>query len=69
MNYCVSCGSPIPDGQRTCSMCYGDIDHGKDEHYRKWAEEQERHRIQMENDDQELEELARKEEEEERKGF
>ena len=31
MNYCVDCGSPIPDGQRTCSMCYGDIDHGKDD--------------------------------------
>ena len=42
-NYCVCCGAPIPDdqGSRTCSMCYGDIDHGKDGYYRRWAEEQE----------------------------
>ena len=24
-NYCSECGYSIPDGQRTCSMCYGDI--------------------------------------------
>jgi len=42
MNHCVQCGSPIPDSQRTCSMCYGDIDHGTDGYYRRWAEEQER---------------------------
>jgi len=41
-NYCVDCGSPIPDRQRTCSMCYGDIDHGHDGYYHQWAEEQER---------------------------
>ena len=40
MNYCTSCGSPIPDGQgKSCSMCYGDIDHGKDGYYRQWAED------------------------------
>ena len=41
-NYCVNCGSPIPDnqGSSTCSMCYGDIEHGKDGYYREWAEEQ-----------------------------
>lgn len=40
--YCVDCGSPLPDnqGSRTCSMCYGDIDHGRDGFYRRWAEEQ-----------------------------
>jgi len=42
MNSCVQCGSPIPEGQQTCSMCYGDIDHGSDGYYRRWAEEQER---------------------------
>ena len=42
MSYCVQCGSPIPDGQRTCSMCYGDIDHGSDGYYREWAEQRER---------------------------
>lgn len=41
MAYCTSCGSPIPDGQgNSCSMCYGDIDHGRDGYYRQWAEEQ-----------------------------
>ena len=41
-NYCVMCGSPTPEGQRTCSMCYGDMEHGRDGYYRQWAEEQER---------------------------
>lgn len=40
---CVMCGSPIPDdqGSNSCSMCYGDIDHGKDGYYRDWMEQQE----------------------------
>jgi len=43
MPYCTSCGSFIPEGQgKSCSMCYGDIDHGKDGYYRAWMEEQER---------------------------
>jgi len=43
MPYCTSCGRPIPDGQgKSCSMCYGDIDHGRDGYYRQWAEEMER---------------------------
>lgn len=41
MSYCSMCGAPIPDGQRVCSMCYGDIDYGGDGYYREWAEEQE----------------------------
>ncbi len=42
MPYCVMCGSWIPEdqGSKTCSMCYGDIDHGKDGYYRQWAERQ-----------------------------
>lgn len=41
--YCTMCGEPIPDnqGSNTCSMCYGDIDHGKDGYYRRWLEEME----------------------------
>ena len=41
-NYCVMCGEPIPEnqGSRTCSMCYGDIDHGKDGYYRNWLEQE-----------------------------
>lgn len=43
MKHCVQCGLSIPDnqGSSTCSMCYGDIDHGKDGYYREWAERQE----------------------------
>lgn len=38
-NYCTSCASPIPDGQgKSCSMCYGDVDHGSDGYYRRWLE-------------------------------
>ena len=43
MPYCSSCGSEIPEGQgSSCSMCYGDIDYGRDGYYQAWAEEQER---------------------------
>ena len=40
---CTMCGSPLPNnqGSRTCSMCYGDIDHGRDGYYREWAEREE----------------------------
>lgn len=42
---CTSCGSPIPPGQgKSCSMCYGDIDYGRDGYYREWAEQQEQRR-------------------------
>lgn len=40
MKYCVDCGSPIPDGQNTCSMCYGDPYHGYDGYYLKWLEDE-----------------------------
>jgi hypothetical protein len=40
MPYCTSCGQPIPEGQgRSCSMCYGDPDHGRDGYYRKFLED------------------------------
>ena len=44
MAYCIQCSVAIPDnqGSRTCSMCYGDIDHGKDGYYRQWLEDEER---------------------------
>ena len=45
MKYCSSCGRPIPDGQgKSCSMCYGDVDYGRDGYYRQWLEEQEQRR-------------------------
>ena len=41
MKSCTSCGSAIPDGQgNSCSMCYGDIGHGTDGYYERWAREQ-----------------------------
>ena len=39
MLYCTSCGSPIPEGQgKSCSMCYGDLDYGRDGYYRAEVE-------------------------------
>lgn len=29
-NYCTMCGRSIPEGQSTCSSCYGDPFHGSD---------------------------------------
>ena len=40
MNYCSCCGSPIPDNQRVCSMCYGDIGYVTDGYYEEWARNQ-----------------------------
>ena len=40
MNYCKMCGSPIPDGQNVCSMCYGDVGYGRDGYYEEWARQQ-----------------------------
>ena len=53
MSYCTSCGSDIPDGQgRSCSMCYGDVGHGKDRYYENWIDEQlwEQERKRLENE-------------------
>lgn len=38
MSHCVDCGLPVPDGQHTCSMCYGDPYHGRDGYYMEWLE-------------------------------
>ena len=52
MASCVMCGSWIPDdqGSSSCSMCYGDIDHGKDGYYREWAEGVEQQEQQQEQE-------------------
>uniref|UniRef100_A0A6M3L971 Uncharacterized protein n=1 Tax=viral metagenome TaxID=1070528 RepID=A0A6M3L971_9ZZZZ len=57
MARCQMCGSPIPDKQKICSMCYGDIGYGSDGYAEKWALEQ--MRIQQE------EEEAKKQQEDE----
>lgn len=58
MASCVMCGSYIPDnqGSRSCSMCYGDPDHGKDGYYRAELErqlEQEEERRQQDREQDE----------------
>lgn len=52
MSNCSMCGISIPEGQRTCSMCYGDVDHGRDGYYRDWLERQseEERRVEDERD-------------------
>ena len=55
MSGCVMCGVPIPDGQRVCSMCYGDIDYGRDGYYRAWVEREDE-RQQNEEREQETQE-------------
>ena len=42
MSNCSQCGISILNGQRTCSMCYGDPDHGTDGYYRDEMERQDR---------------------------
>ena len=61
MASCSMCGSWIPDnqGSRTCSMCYGDVDHGKDGYYRRymeeWAEEDARKEYERQQEQQQEE--------------
>ena len=54
MNCCVCCGTSLPNnqGSKTCSVCYGDPDHGSDGILRQqmdaqrdddWLDRQERH--------------------------
>jgi len=51
MPNCTSCGSSIPEGQgKSCSMCYGDIDYGKDGYYRAEMERAEQEQRDIEQD-------------------
>ena len=52
MASCVQCSSSIPDGQRTCSMCYGDPDHGRDGYYQEWIDEQRREEEEARQEEQ-----------------
>lgn len=58
-NSCACCGQSIPDnqGSRTCSMCYGDPDHGKDGYYQKFLDDQ------REAEEAEQDEIRRRDEE------
>ena len=50
-----SCSAPISDdqGSDTCSMCYGDIDHGKDNYYRNEIELYEKEELEEERRERE----------------
>ena len=54
MANCTMCGVSIPDGQTTCSMCYGDPGHGADGYYQAFLDEvyqrEDYERQQAEND-------------------
>jgi len=41
-NCCTMCGAVIPDdqGSSTCSMCFGDVGHGKDGYYEEYERQQ-----------------------------
>ena len=48
MSYCSSCGSPIPNDQgSSCSMCYGDPEHGHDRYYQEWLRQRESEEEEM----------------------
>ena len=49
MANCSQCGIWIPDGQTSCSMCYGDPGHGSDGYYEQWLREQERRKDEQSN--------------------
>ncbi len=49
MARCVSCGEPVPEGQKTCSMCYGDPDHGRDGYYKRQQEQERRREPEQED--------------------
>lgn len=55
MANCSMCGSEIPDGQRVCSMCYGDPGHGSDGYYQNWLDEQQRQHDEQRQEEQEEE--------------
>jgi uncharacterized Zn finger protein (UPF0148 family) len=57
MTHCSSCGRPIPEGQGTsCSMCYGDIDYGRDGYYRDYFERQQELQREKEEEQQQSDE-------------
>ena len=53
MASCMSCGSWIPDGQRTCSMCYGDPGHGTDGYYQDWLDRENEQEMERDRERQE----------------
>lgn len=57
MPNCSSCGLSIPEGQgSSCSMCYGDIDHGTDGYYRREMEREEQRQQERQQQERQQEE-------------
>ena len=53
-NYCVSCGVPIPEGQRNCLVCYGDVGHGSDGYYLEMLREEERQEQERQEEERQM---------------
>ena len=52
MSNCTMCGINIPEGQNVCSMCYGDVDYGRDGYYRDEMERQDRSNTERQIEEQ-----------------
>lgn len=69
MGCCASCGVSIPDGQKFCSMCYGDPGYGRDGYYQQWLDEAAQKEAERRQEEERwLEELQRRQEEEQDNG-
>lgn len=55
MSSCGSCGVSVPDGQKFCSMCYGDPEYGRDGYYKRMLEEDMRRQDEERQWEQEME--------------
>jgi len=54
MANCTGCGSYIPDDQgSSCSMCYGDPEHGSDGYYTEYLERMEQEAMEQRQQDSE----------------
>lgn len=63
MDCCSSCGSPVPDGQSICSMCYGDPYYGNDGYYLEYLRNQEQYYMeQKELEEKYMKEMMKEEE-------
>jgi len=58
MSSCVMCGASLPSnqGSKTCSICYGDPDHGRDGYYQQMLDEDRRRQEEEEHGRQMAEE-------------
>jgi len=50
MSYCQCCGSPVPEDQNMCSMCYGDPSYGRDGYYEEYLKQVYQNRMETMNE-------------------